>query len=154
MPRILSRNSSLYKRGGSSGSQSAFSRRYSFRQGASSSSSSSDEALFASTSGVGWGYAASAASSQSSSAASSVASSPSARNFHHRKRAIFPMHYQSSDGYGSSEDAPASARRLSAGPRQQQDETDGSWGHFIDTAEAEAEIIRHSKILSKRSSMR
>jgi hypothetical protein len=28
-----------------------------------------------------------------------------------------------------------------------------SWGQFIDTAEAEDEIIRHSKILSKRNAM-
>lgn len=30
---------------------------------------------------------------------------------------------------------------------------DGPWGQFVDTAEAEEEIIRHSKILSKRYSM-
>jgi hypothetical protein len=28
-----------------------------------------------------------------------------------------------------------------------------SWGQFIDTAEAEDEMVRHSKILSKRYSM-
>ncbi|GKY98476.1 hypothetical protein MPSEU_000804900 [Mayamaea pseudoterrestris] len=30
---------------------------------------------------------------------------------------------------------------------------EGIWGQFVDTAEAEAEIIRHSKILSKRYSI-
>ena len=30
---------------------------------------------------------------------------------------------------------------------------DGPWGQFVDTAEAEEELVRHSKILSKRNSM-
>ena len=34
-----------------------------------------------------------------------------------------------------------------------EDEIDG-WGQFVDTAEAEEELIRSSKILSKRYSMR
>jgi len=37
----------------------------------------------------------------------------------------------------------------SIGSTDQMDERD-SWGQFVDTAEAEEEIIRHSKILSKR----
>ena len=32
-------------------------------------------------------------------------------------------------------------------------ESDDVWGLFIDPAEAEAEIIRHSKILSRRASV-
>jgi hypothetical protein len=41
-------------------------------------------------------------------------------------------------------------------PRYKNNESrddENSWGQFIDTAEAESEIIRHSKILSRRYSM-
>jgi hypothetical protein len=59
---------------------------------------------------------------------------------------------------GKSRRAPAGGNvvvnEIHPQPRYKESRDDqDSWGQFIDTAEAEDEMIRHSKILSKRYSM-
>lgn len=123
MPRIVSRNTSMYKRKGSFLSRT-------------SSVASSSEGSFSRTPAMPW-YAAVGleVAGSNSSTASNSPSVASRRSLDSRSSVAMRKQTSSFGNYDS------------------EDEIDG-WGQFVDPAEAEEEIIRSSKILSKRYSLR
>ena len=126
MPRIVSRNTSMYKRKGS------------FLSRASSSVSSASEGSFSRTPVMPWYAATGLEASLPSSSSSTACSSPSMSS----RRSL-----------DSKRMTAISKQMPSFGDYDAADDMDG-WGQFVDPAEAEEEVIRSSRILSKRYSIR
>ena len=130
MPRILSRHPTLHNYARRS-SNNAFRNPSTSNHGMATSDS-----LTSNSASQPWFYfLGTSSSSQPSSQSSSTMSSPtsSLRSSYNSSRRDYS--------------------RSSSLPTYSTPQHEDSWGQFVDTAEAEMEIIRHSKILSKRHSV-